>query len=552
MPSSPPPPDDPRVGWFPVAAATDVPLRHTFHGVLLGQELALWRAEDGYVNVWENRCPHRGVRLSIGISDGHELSCRYHGWRYANRTGGCTYMPVHPGDSPSATFCARTFSSVERYGLIWTTLAGTGDPPAVPALDAGNPFALRGVPFDVPAQQVVEAAAAAFAAEPVVLFVQPADAGHCILRGVLAEAPLLDQRLAVLRQFEARIDSLREGLERSVDAPAEWGAAPVVQPRAVTAASRARIPLVVRRKWRTAQDIAAFELAPLDGTLPTFQPGAHLDLHLPNGLVRQYSITNGPGEQTIFRIAVKLEPASRGGSSYLHESLQEGDEVEMSGPHHNFRLRRDAASTLLLAGGVGLTPLLAMAQALHTDLRDYELHVFAQSDVHVAFPEVLSGLGHHVIMHVGLTPAATAAAIEEALGAFRGAQQVYVCGPVPMLDAARAIAARLGWPESSVHYEYFANSSQRNDSSTFEVELARSQLTFTVQPGQSLLHALRAHGVQVESSCEQGACGTCVVGVVAGEPDHQDVYLRPSEHEQGTTMTVCVSRARSPRLVLDL
>ena len=127
-----------RTRWHPIAAANDLPFRHVFHGQLLGRELAVWRADDGYLNVWENRCLHRGSRLSIGINDGRELKCQYHGWRYANRTAGCTYIPAHPADAPARTIRNRTFPAEERYGLVWSSLNATEELPAILALEQGS------------------------------------------------------------------------------------------------------------------------------------------------------------------------------------------------------------------------------------------------------------------------------------------------------------------------------------------------------------------------------------------------------------------------------
>ena len=131
--------------WIPVASGTDLVPRHVFHGRLPGQELAIWRADDGFVNIWQNRCLHRGVRLTIGTNDGAQLRCQYHGWCYANRTGSCTYIPAHPGDSPAPTLTNRTFPSIEKYGLVWTTLADQPPVPAVHALEHHATVPLRAV-----------------------------------------------------------------------------------------------------------------------------------------------------------------------------------------------------------------------------------------------------------------------------------------------------------------------------------------------------------------------------------------------------------------------
>ncbi len=589
---------DPFTLWHPVASAHDVPHRHVFHGQLLGRELAIWRADDDFVNVWENRCLHRGVRLSIGANDGTELRCQYHGWRYANRSAGCTYIPAHPADAPARTICNRTFGSVERYGLVWSGEAPVGDVPTVEILEAGTPFGLRNLPVNAPAELAVQhlqahrflpsgrldietaagtgagmavgrvddysvalTATAGDSASSAVFFVQPVDSGRCVIRGVLAETPPASEQLAVLRHHAVELNNLVAAIEaEAASRPAPEPIVPVLQqvplhlaeipeaPSGRTAALRVRVD----RKWETADGIAAFRLAPLQGVLPTFQPGAHIDVHLPNGLVRQYSITNGPGESAYYRIGVKLEPDSSGGSICLHETVREGDVLAISEPRNNFPLRRDATRTILLAGGIGITPLLAMAQALDRMALRYELHCFAQSSDHVAFGDVLDGLGSAVVRHLDMSPDETVGEIRRLVAEPSDHAHMYICGPGPMLEAARREAAAAGWADDAVHFEYFKNPTEIDDSSTFDVALARSALTLTVGSGQTILEVLREAGVLLPSSCEQGACGTCVATVLEGEPDHQDVYLNDSDHQAGDRIMTCVSRASSERLVLDL
>ena len=584
---------DPFTLWHPVASAHDVPHRHVHQAQLLGRELAVWRADDDYVNVWENRCLHRGVRLSIGSNDGTELRCQYHGWRYANRSAGCTYIPAHPADAPARTICNRTFSSVERYGLVWSGESPVGDPPTVDVLEAGKPFGLRNLPVDASVELTVRhlrshrfspcgrldaeaaemtvdgvddysvtlTARAAGSQSSVVFFVQPVDSARCVIRGVLAETPPADDQLAVWRHHAIELNQLRVVIEaEAASLPAPEPMVPVLQqvplhlaevPDA-PAGRQAALRVQVQRKWGAAAGVAAFELAPIDGVLPTFQPGAHIDVHLPNGLVRQYSITNGPGESSCYRIGVKLEPDSSGGSSCLHETVREGDVLAISEPRNNFPLRRDSNRTILVAGGIGITPLLAMAQALDRMALDFELHCFAQSDEHVAFADVVDGMGPSVVRHLGLSPDETVTEIRRLVASYESFTNLYVCGPGPMLEAVRREAAAAGWPDDAVHFEYFKNTNEIDDSSTFEVALARSAMTVTVPAGATILEVLRGHGVIMPSSCEQGACGTCVATVLEGEPDHQDVYLNDSEHRAGDRIMTCVSRAASDRLVLDL
>ena len=584
---------DPFTLWHPVASAHDVPYRHVHQAQLLGRELAVWRADDDYVNVWENRCLHRGLRLSIGSNDGTELRCQYHGWRYANRSAGCTYIPAHPADAPARTICNRTFSSVERYGLVWSGESPVGDPPTVDVLDAGTPFGLRNLPVDASVELTVRhleshrfspcgrldadavemtadgvddysvtlTARAGDARSTVVFFVQPVDSARCVVRGVLTETPPAEDQLAVWRHHATELDQLRVRIEaEAASLPAPEPMVPMLQqvplhlaevPEAPTG-RQAALRVQVQRKYETAAGVAAFELAPIEGVLPTFQPGAHIDVHLPNGLVRQYSITNGPGESSYYRLGVKLEPDSSGGSSCLHETVRQGDVLAISEPRNNFPLRRDSNRTILVAGGIGITPLLAMAQALDRMALPFELHCFAQSSEHVAFAEVVDGLGPSVVRHLGLSPDETVAEIRRLVAGYESFTNLYVCGPGPMLEAVRHEAAAAGWPDDAVHFEYFKNTNEIDDSSTFEVALARSAMTVTVPAGTTILEVLRGHGVIMPSSCEQGACGTCVATVLEGEPDHQDVYLNDSEHRAGDRIMTCVSRAASDRLVLDL
>ena len=395
----------------------------------------------------------------------------------------------------------------------------------------------------------------------VVFFLQPVDSGRCVIRGVLSETPPAGDQLAVWQHHAAELNQLRATIEaQAASRPAPEPMVPVLQQVPLhlaevpdgPAGRQLALRVLVQRKFQTATGVAAFELAPITGVLPTFQPGAHIDVHLPNGLVRQYSITNGPGESSCYRIGVKLEPDSSGGSSCLHETVREGDVLAVSEPRNNFPLRRDSLRTILVAGGIGITPLLAMAQALDRMSLDFELHCFAQSGEHLAFADVVDGLGRSAVRHLGLSPDETVAEIRRLVAAYESFAHLYVCGPGPMLEAVRREAADAGWPDEAVHFEYFKNTNEIDDSSVFEVALARSALTVTVPAGATILEVLRSHGVIMPSSCEQGACGTCVATVLDGEPAQQDVYLNDSEHRAGDRIMTCVSRAASDRLVLDL
>ena len=582
---------DPASLLHPVDAGADLLPRHVVRSRLLGRPLAIWRADDGFINIWEDRCIHRGMRLSAGVNDGAELVCQYHGWRYSNRNGNCTYIPAHPGEAPAGGLRVATFACAERYGLVWSGGSPDAEPPSIPALEGGDLLVLRSLPVDAPAALVLDGltgysfqpsaafgsddagvtsmdagsaysitvtATSAAAESSVVFFVRPAEAGRCVIHPVLSPAPAPAERLATLRHHARALEELRTRLEdsRPAEIAAPLPAASLEPLRSVSAAHTAggrhpHLQVRVTRKWLTADGIAAFELAPVAGELPSFQPGAHLDVHLPNGLVRQYSLTNGPDLTGVYRIGVKLEPEGGGGSRYMHESIHAGDPLDISTPRNNFTLRRDAARTVLIAGGIGITPLLAMAQTLDRQGLAWELHYFVQSDNHIAFGEMLAPLAG-VTTYVGLSHDETGDELARITRRYGPMQHAYVCGPGPMIDTARSIAAEAGWPTESIHFEYFKNEAARDDSSAFDVTLARRNLTVRIEPGVSLLDGLRSVGIDLPSSCEQGACGTCIAPVLDGEPDHQDVYLKASERTAGDRLLTCVSRARIGRLVLDL
>ncbi|MBT6275608.1 MAG: Rieske 2Fe-2S domain-containing protein [Chromatiales bacterium] len=575
------------VGWHPIAASDDLPPRHVFQGELWGQELVAWRADDDFVNVWENRCLHRGVRLSIGTNLGSELQCRYHGWRYANRSAGCTYIPAHPADAPARTICNRTFPAIERYGLVWTSL----DPHAAP-LDivelAGEPsLALREIAINASPDQVIEAlsdfqfpvwagdrdkgvrtersgphsvVAHLPDGEDIALFVQPVDAGRAVIRGVMASSGAIGASLQALHLHDAQLCALRDHIEGSTTQTVtpqslREDPSPAVKPTSSLVVGKERsaaLRVVVAERQSVAPDVMRFRLEPIDGTLPAFQAGAHLDLHLSNGLVRQYSITNGPQETAAYVIGVKREPDSRGGSSHLHDNVKAGDVIDISEPRNNFPLRRDALHTVLIAGGIGITPILSMARTLSISGLAFELHHFVRGAQEAPFAKAVASLGAMARTHIGLNASQTSDHLASLLDSPAEHRHVYICGPGPMIDVTRQTAQRLGWPEGAVHYEHFKNATDRDASMGFEIVLARSGITLEVPPGKTIVEVLRENNVGIVTSCEQGACGTCKVAVLGGQPLHQDVYLNTSERSGSAVIMACVSRAQSERLVLDL
>jgi vanillate O-demethylase ferredoxin subunit len=321
----------------------------------------------------------------------------------------------------------------------------------------------------------------------------------------------------------------------------------------------ASVPIAVRvvRKRTEADGICSFELASADGTaLPAFAAGSHVDVQLPAGTVRQYSLCNDPSESHRYLIAVLREAASRGGSAAMHDLVHEGSMLAISPPKNHFALAHDASAHLLMAGGIGVTPILCMAERLATMGAAFEMHYAARTLSRMAFVERIarSRFAARVRLHLDDGDAAHKLDITGVLAAQPAGTHVYVCGPRGFMDAVIGAARTAGWPDSRVHFEYFAagDTAPRSGDGAFEVLLASSGRVVAVQPDQSVIAALASAGVVVPTSCEQGVCGTCLTRVIDGTPDHRDSYLTPEEQAACDQFLPCCSRSRSPRLVLDL
>ena len=317
-----------------------------------------------------------------------------------------------------------------------------------------------------------------------------------------------------------------------------------------------RLQVRVARKKQEALDICSFELVPADGgTLPRFTAGSHIDVHTPAGLVRQYSLCTTPDADGAYWIAVKKEPESRGGSKAMHETLEEGDTLHVSAPRNNFVLDETSEKTILIAGGIGITPILSMALRLEARGLPFELQYFSRSIAHTAFHEHLSQKKYadHVGFHYALEPESVRAYLRKYLWHRQAGAQLYLCGPRLFMDLVEQTAA-ITWPPESVHLEYFSAdpASLAGPRDSFTVRLARTGGDYPIPADQSIVEALAAAGVSVPTSCEQGVCGTCLTGVLEGIPDHRDVFLTDEERAANDKMTPCVSRACSAVLVLDL
>jgi ferredoxin-NADP reductase len=312
----------------------------------------------------------------------------------------------------------------------------------------------------------------------------------------------------------------------------------------------AELELVVAQREFAADGVLALILRhPLGEELPTWEPGAHIDVALGPDLERQYSLCGDPADRGVWRIAVLREPDGRGGSSYVHDELSEGDKVRVRGPRNRFALR-DAPRYRFVAGGIGITPILPMLAAAEAAGAQWTLLYGGRTRNSMAFTGELGRYGDRVTIapqdETGLLDLAPLDA-PDAL--------VYCCGPGPLLDAVeRRCPARL------LHVERFQpkvqeagpEGAETGPDREFEVELSRSGRTVTVPAEVSLLDALRAAGVEVLYSCTEGTCGTCETDVLDGTPDHRDSVLSDEEREAGETMLICVSRCRGKRLVLDL
>lgn len=305
-----------------------------------------------------------------------------------------------------------------------------------------------------------------------------------------------------------------------------------------------------------AVDIRSFLLEPAnDEALPAFTAGAHIAVHLPGGLVRSYSLCNGPDDAGRYRIAVLKAPASHGGSVAMH-ALATGQTLTIGEPRNHFPLVPGARHNVLIAGGIGITPILAMAEQLWAADESFSLHYCTRSAERTAFAGRLRRAPYaaRVAFHHDDGDDAPPFDASDAIGPPAEGRHLYVCGPNGFMDMVLATARRLGWPDAALHREYFAGApaTPSSEDGAFEVELAASGRIIRVAADQSVVAALAAAGVEVPVSCEQGVCGTCLTKVLDGTPDHRDLYLTDDERALGDCFTPCCSRSLSPRLVLDL
>jgi vanillate O-demethylase ferredoxin subunit len=320
-----------------------------------------------------------------------------------------------------------------------------------------------------------------------------------------------------------------------------------------------RLRVRVTRIWDEAVDARAFELHALEGeTLPEFTAGAHIGIATPGGHIRQYSLCGAPHEKERYQICVLLADDSCGGSRSMHMDVAVGQMLEIGGPRNLFECTPSDAPSILIAGGIGITPILSMALALEAQGRSFEIHYASRSRRHAAFLDTLKRFGDKVHLY---TPEAAGSRLQLDTLFQRHAAiaHFYVCGPERLISAALDAALTAGVPLDRVHFERFAAKHGTTGvgllpsmGTDFELFLARSLRTVTVDRTATLIQAIRSAGVQISTSCEQGVCGTCMTTVLEGDVDHRDGYLSDEEKRAGNVIIPCCSTARSTRLVLDL
>lgn len=318
----------------------------------------------------------------------------------------------------------------------------------------------------------------------------------------------------------------------------------------MTTEQPAEITVTVAEIAEEADGIVSLRLVPsADDKMPAWAPGAHIDVALGEDLERQYSLCGDPADLSSWRLGVLREPESRGGSAYVHERLAVGDQVVCRGPRNNFALV-EASAYLLIAGGIGITPILPMVTACEEAGKPWRLFYGGRQESSMAFRTELAPYGERVTVW----PQDTHGLLDLAaiLGAPTDGIAIYCCGPGALLDAVEQQCER--WPAGTLHLERFRPKEGVLDGANapFEVELDASGLTLTVTADQTLAEAIEAAGVDIPTSCREGTCGTCETYVLEGEPEHRDSYLSAEEQASGEVIMPCCSRSRSPRLVLDL
>lgn len=315
--------------------------------------------------------------------------------------------------------------------------------------------------------------------------------------------------------------------------------------------------LIVTRLTHEAQDVLGIELRAIGGgDLPAFTAGAHVDLMLPGSLCRQYSLLNSPLERHRYVLGVGLASASRGGSAFVHHRLAVGDILEVGKPRALFGIDPTAEEHAFIAGGIGITPIMSMIEWCETNERPWRLLYCVRSRARAAYTWSLASHYQSVHMHVDEESGGAPPDLHGWLISLHARTHVYCCGPAGLMDGVASSCANVGISTDRTHYERFASPSKSEESvasqSAFSVVLNRNKRRINVTADQSLLEALEAAGVSLPSSCREGLCRSCEIPLLGGEAEHRDFVLSDEERASHQCILPCVSRARTPELVLDL
>jgi ferredoxin-NADP reductase len=310
----------------------------------------------------------------------------------------------------------------------------------------------------------------------------------------------------------------------------------------------------VRTRTAVADDIIALELVSRDvEPLPRFEAGAHIDVRTNSGLIRQYSLCSSPGAHDHYRLGVLLDPSSRGGSIAVHEEFVENSIVEIGAPRNHFPLDATATESLLFGGGIGITPIVAMAYSLAERGSAFSLHYCARERSRAAFFQELTegSFSDHVHFHFDDGPAEQLLDMSDAVGLPSPGRHIYVCGPAAFIDFVIDEARRRGWADSQIHSERFDADIDKAGES-FEFVASRSQQSFIIPGDTTIAEVLLAAGVDVSLGCEQGICGTCLCDVLEGIPDHRDLVQSDDEKSSNARIALCCSRSLSAQIVVDV
>ena len=311
------------------------------------------------------------------------------------------------------------------------------------------------------------------------------------------------------------------------------------------------MPLRVTRNDKIADGIHLFELRASNAEpLPSFTAGAHITIRVPNGLLRKYSLCNDPAERDRYQVAIKRETNGRGGSSTLIDKVKAGDELMVAPPVNDFGLPQRAQDFLFIAGGIGITPIMAMIRELQAQGKRFRLFYCSRSPETTAFTEELSApeFAGKVVIHHDQGDPTCSLDLKAILAERRNREHLYCCGPRPLMEAVRRMTDH--WSPTAVHFEAFSEAeTHKAGDKPFRVRLARTNKVLEVPVTKTILEVLRDNGLDVPSSCETGTCGTCRTKMLAGVADHRDLVL--AEHERADTIMICVSRAKSDEITLD-